>query len=187
MERRHREVNAARRSVSFRARVLVVAACVVAASSCVGAESRADRLWHRALGQVQKGDVPRAIVLLQEIIDEYPDTPVAQKARDQIVVYRGLVNAVQSYPTRRARELMVQIARAVEAGIRASGHPPGTLGDLFPGGAGTVPADPWGRPFIYRPEGSGYRLRCDGADGAPGGQGDTADLVVVNGEFVAAP
>src|SRR5262249_14943126 len=120
------------------------------------------------------------------IIDDYPDTPIADKARDQIVVYRGLVNAVQSYPLRRARELMVQIARAVEKVKSSRGHPPATLAEAFPEGASPVPADPWGRPFDYTLVGTGYRLRCNGSDGAPGGDADAADLLVVNGEFVAA-
>ena len=43
-----------------------------------------------------------------------------------------------------------------------------------------VPEDPWGRPYLYRspPEagGTGYELRTLGADGAPGGEGEDADL-----------
>jgi general secretion pathway protein G len=43
-----------------------------------------------------------------------------------------------------------------------------------------VPEDPWGRPYLYGspPEagGTGYELRTLGADGAPGGEGEDADL-----------
>jgi general secretion pathway protein G len=44
--------------------------------------------------------------------------------------------------------------------------------------AKTVPADPWGRPYIYRAPGEHgeYDLMSLGRDGAPGGQGDSADL-----------
>jgi general secretion pathway protein G len=44
-----------------------------------------------------------------------------------------------------------------------------------------VPADPWGRPYIYRHPGeqnrSTYDLLSYGADGQPGGEGDAADIV----------
>lgn len=42
-----------------------------------------------------------------------------------------------------------------------------------------VPADPWGRPYLYRNPGQGnvdYDLTSLGRDGAPGGQGDDADI-----------
>lgn len=41
-----------------------------------------------------------------------------------------------------------------------------------------MPADPWGRPYIYllRPDGLGAEIRSLGADGKPGGEGVAADL-----------
>ena len=41
-----------------------------------------------------------------------------------------------------------------------------------------VPADPWGRPFVYVSPGehNEYDLYTYGADGAPGGDGDARDL-----------
>lgn len=41
-----------------------------------------------------------------------------------------------------------------------------------------VPADPWGRPFVYVSPGEHgeYDLYTYGADGAPGGDGDARDL-----------
>jgi hypothetical protein len=185
MKRRRREVNGRRdrcgRLISASSIVVALVASIALASSCGGPERRADRLWRQAQERVQKNDTEGAIVLMQKIIDDYPDTPVAERARDQIVVYRGLANAVSNYPTRRARELMVQVARAVEAYRKSNGKPPAAL-DVLPG----VPLDPWGHPFRYEPQGRGYRLRCDGGDGAPGGVGDAADLLVVDGEFVTA-
>ena len=112
MGRRGNEVNT--RSDHARLFFIVVfsIALVSVASSCGGAERRAERLWRQAIEHVEKGDTQGAVDRLQKIIDEYPDTRVAEKAREQIVVYKGLATAVQDYPVRRARELMVQIARA---------------------------------------------------------------------------
>lgn len=41
-----------------------------------------------------------------------------------------------------------------------------------------VPADPWGRPYIYRAPGNpgDYELLSYGKDGQPGGTGDAADI-----------
>lgn len=41
-----------------------------------------------------------------------------------------------------------------------------------------VPADPWGRPYVYRSPGqkAEYDLVSHGKDGQPGGSGDAADV-----------
>jgi len=42
-----------------------------------------------------------------------------------------------------------------------------------------VPKDPWGNPYKYRAPGQHgeYDLWSEGADGAPGGEGENADIV----------
>lgn len=42
-----------------------------------------------------------------------------------------------------------------------------------------IPLDPWGRPYVYKSPGEHgeYDLISYGADGAPGGEGENADLV----------
>lgn len=44
-----------------------------------------------------------------------------------------------------------------------------------------VPQDPWDRPYVYRSPGeanpASYDLLSYGSDGAPGGEGDAADIV----------
>ena len=186
MRRRGNEVNT--RTVRARLFFIVASAMVVviAATSCGGSERRAERLWRQAIEHVEQGDTQGAVDRLQKIIDDYPDASIAEKARDQIVVYRGLATAVQDYPARRARELMVQIARASEQFRRENGRAPATLDELVPAKLGSVPIDPWGRPFLYALTPQGYRLTCQGADGAPGGAGASADLLVVDGEFLPA-
>jgi general secretion pathway protein G len=39
-----------------------------------------------------------------------------------------------------------------------------------------VPLDPWGRPYIYRIQSSGYDLQTLGRDGRPGGDGEDQDV-----------
>jgi hypothetical protein len=176
MRRRRIEVNTRARFAKIFFVVSCVAAFVVVASSCGGRERHAERLWRQALECVEKGDTPGAVERLQKLIDQYPDAEIAAKAREQIIVYRGLVNAVESYPTRRARELMVQIARAIEGFRRERGKPPATLLELVPGKLAEIPDDPWGHPFSYETAGRSYRLRCQ-----------DQPLLVVDGEFRAVP
>lgn len=48
-----------------------------------------------------------------------------------------------------------------------------------------VPGDPWGRPYFYRSPGEGgrpYDLLSYGADGAPGGDGDSRDIASWEGD-----
>lgn len=158
---------------------------VIALSGCGGPERRAERLWRQALDHVAQGDTSGAVVDLQRILDEYPDTEVAGRARKQIVLYRGLESAVQSYPTRRAREVMIQVARAIESFRSRERRFPSGLADLVPSRLPSVPLDPWDHPLQYEVVAGRYRLRCLGSDGLPGGSGDAADLLVVNGDFVA--
>lgn len=183
MKRRTDEVNTRRaRSESFLIFMLVVS-LVATIASCDGRQRRAERLWRQALSRVEKGDTAAAVDLLQKLIDEYPESEVAAKARDQIVVYRGLAHAVQNYPLRRAHDLMVQVARAIELFHAETGRLPSSLAELVPAKLESVPADPWGRALDYAASGHSYRLRCMGADGVAGGTGDGADLLVIDGEF----
>ena len=167
-------------------RVVGSMALVVTMVACHAPERRAERLWRHALDLVAKGDTGGAVVELQRILDDYPDTEIAAKARRQILLYRGLENAVLSYPTRRAREVMVQVARAIESYRARERRVPTTLHDLVPSRLASIPNDPWNRALLYEPRGRGYRLRCQGADGAPGGEGDAEDILVADGEFVTA-
>src|SRR6185436_9552896 len=129
MRRRMIEVN----TRTFRARMFfdALATLIVATTmSCGGDERHAERMWRQSIALVEKGDTAAAVDRLQKLIDTYPDSRVAGKAREQIILYRGLATAVQSYPSRRARELMVQIARAIEIYRRGKGRVPETLDEL---------------------------------------------------------
>jgi general secretion pathway protein G len=41
---------------------------------------------------------------------------------------------------------------------------------------GELPKDPWKNDYFYQPEDRDFRLLSYGADGAPGGEGDDADI-----------
>jgi len=185
MKRRQGEVN----TRTFCARLFFIIVptvlLVITASSCGGDERHAERLWRQAIERVEKGDTQGAVDRLQKLIDTFPDSRAADKAREQIVVYQGLATAVEHYPLRRARELMVQLARAIEIFQHDNGRAPVTLDELVPARMASVPKDPWDRSFLYETTASGYRLRCLGARGSPGGVTASEGLLVVDGEFQA--
>jgi general secretion pathway protein G len=66
-----------------------------------------------------------------------------------------------------------------EAGLKALQTNPGAEGWDGPYLKKEVPDDPWRRAYVYRAPGEhgDYDLMSYGADGAPGGEGENADVV----------
>jgi general secretion pathway protein G len=67
-----------------------------------------------------------------------------------------------------------------EEGLEALAKRPATVSSGWAGPylKGTLPADPWGRPYRYQgpgPDGA-VEILSLGADGAPGGEGENADI-----------
>jgi general secretion pathway protein G len=163
--------------------VSAVALMIVALAGC--REQRAERLYREAGRSVERGDLGAAVERFERILAEFPGTRAAARAKSDVILYRGLFEASKRYPVRRAGDLLIQAARAVERFHQARESLPATLRDLVPAYLPSDPLDPWGKPLEYRrtPE-DGYTLSCRGADGAEGGTGENADLVVRDGKFV---
>lgn len=88
----------------------------------------------------------------------------------------------------RAREDLATISGAVQAFATTQGSFPRDIanlvqpakdGQVFLDGFPDVPRDPWGHPYRYLAprRGSEFQVLSFGADGAPGGGGENADLV----------
>lgn len=169
--------------------VLIAIAVSIALGGCASDETKAERLYREATTRIDRSEFRDAVARLERILADYPETETAEKVRREIDLYRGLDRAVRSFPMRTARDRMVRIARAIESHRNRRRSYPESLDVLVPGKLSDLPDDPWGRPFLYRVTGAGrgYRLECHGEDGVPGGDGDDADLVVVNGRFVTGP
>jgi hypothetical protein len=173
--------------VNVRARraavVSLVALVLVSFAGC--REQRAERLYREAGRQVDRGDLAAAVERYDRILAEYPGTRAAGRAKSDVVLYRGLLEASRRYPVRQAGDLLIQSARALERFREATGSSPSSLRELVPAYLPAEPVDPWGRALEYRAKpGGGYTLRCRGADAADGGGGENADLVVEDGKFV---
>jgi general secretion pathway protein G len=62
----------------------------------------------------------------------------------------------------------------LEALVKKPGNAAGWNGPYWK--KGEIPNDPWGHPFRYTNSGAAYEILSLGADGAPGGEGEDADI-----------
>jgi general secretion pathway protein G len=73
------------------------------------------------------------------------------------------------------------VAEALEVFYVTSGRYPESLDELKPGNTPKPPIiidqvnDPWGRPYELEFTDDGFRVRCHGRDGEPGGSGPDED------------
>lgn len=67
---------------------------------------------------------------------------------------------------------------STEEGLEALVQKPATVASGWSGPylKGGVPADPWGRPYRYQSVSGAIEIVSLGADGAPGGEGENADV-----------
>jgi general secretion pathway protein G len=112
-----------------------------------------------------------------------------------LVAYVGprYVSQIGKSEVAAARAQIEALAKALDAFRLDTGHYPSSaqgLGALRERPAGEarwngpylqkdVPADPWGRPYVYRMPGTkgDFEVVSYGRDGAPGGSGENADVV----------
>jgi hypothetical protein len=159
--------------------LLALASLVLAVTLACSRESRAQALLAEARTEVKRQRLEEAVALLERVVRDYGGTEAAERARADLVLYRGLIEAARLDPLRRARDVLVQTARRIERWRATHRGWPQALGEM-----GEETLDPWGRPLLYARTAQGYRLACLGADGSPGGE---PDLVVVNGRFEEDP
>ena len=146
----------------------------------------AETLHRDAIERVEAGRLDEGLQLLETIAERFPESEMADRARDDLEMYRPLREIEKRYPARRAREEMVRVARALDRYRGRHRRYPAALADL-PKAPSLTPRDPWGGPLRYerRKRGRGYVLVCLGEDGAPGGDGTAEDILVESGTFVA--
>ena len=90
--------------------------------------------------------------------------------------------AVQIADIDKAMELFkLDVGRfpTTEEGLAALATKPGTVSSGWAGPylKGTLPTDPWGKPYHYQLSPTGtIEILSLGADGAPGGEGENADV-----------
>lgn len=155
-------------------------------AGCSSPESEAEEMYAEARRAIDEERLDEAVAFYEKIIEDYPGTPAAERAREEIAIYRALKDADELYPVRVASDQVVRIARALDRYRWRKGRYPDRLDRLVPDYLDSLPVDPWQRGLVYesKKSGKGYILACYGADGAPGGQGVDKDLVAEDGKFV---
>jgi general secretion pathway protein G len=94
--------------------------------------------------------------------------PAAKKARVATDL-KGIEGAIKVYQSLNSARLPENLERLVTKDDN---------GVSYFGNVESVPRDPWGNEYVYHvnPNGITYELLSYGADGAPGGEGEAADI-----------
>ena len=111
-----------------------------------------------------------AALIIPRLIGRTSDAKIA-KAKSDIATVSGLLQQYRldtdKYPT-------------TEEGLTALRVRPSSAKNWKgPYTTKDIPMDPWGNPYVYQspgPDGQDFLVVCYGADGAPGGDGDAADI-----------
>lgn len=102
------------------------------------------------------------------------DAAKRQTATTQVKLLRGAVETMR---------LDINIYPPEDLGLRLLTTPPSdnALASRWKGPylEGALPLDPWGNPYVYKPEATditAFSIYSFGADGKPGGSGNDADI-----------
>ena len=106
---------------------------------------------------------------------------VGPRVLNQLGGAKSKTAAVQIADLDKALELFkLDVGRypSTEEGLQALQAKPASVASGWAGPylKGGVPNDPWGKPYQYKLEGGAVLIQSLGADGAPGGDGENADL-----------
>ena len=96
--------------------------------------------------------------------------PAAKKARVATDL-KGIEGAIKVYQTFNGGRLPENLEKLVQKDDN---------GVSYFSGNTSVPRDPWGNEYVYRPNSNGmtYELISYGSDGSPGGEGEAADISI---------
>lgn len=155
--------------------------------ACGPSEDPARAAFDAASARIQEGDYSGGIAMLQQLVDEYPDSPIAATVREDWAYYEELLRIEEQRLPGVAADDLIRIGRALEAHRARRGSYPPDLAALIPSLIDAIPPDPWGRAYVYRREAGSYVLETRGRDGEPGGDGQDADIQVVHGRLRNAP
>lgn len=173
---------------SSRVRVLRLVCVFAAAGGLLGAsgcaEWRAERALKRAVAEVDKRATGDTRKDLRKIVERWPETKAAARAREEIEWLDDLDESSHRGRGLLAWDAVRRVARAVERYRTTNRRYPERFDDLVPRFLAGAVRDPWGQAIGYRRTASGYQTICYGADGIPGGHGEATDILVENGREI---
>ena len=111
-----------------------------------------------------------AALIIPRLVGRTSDAKIA-KAKSDIATLSSLLQQYRldsdRYPTTEEGLMALRVRPSSARGWKG----PYTTKD--------IPLDPWNAPYVYQspgPDGQDYLVTCYGADSAPGGEGDAADI-----------
>lgn len=150
-------------------------------------ERQARERLDEALAASAESPLPELERQLEEIVETWPETDAATRARRELQWIRDLQTAHKRGRWLAAVDAARRLANAAERYRLDRGAYPHDVSDLVPGYLDGPVRDPWGAEVLYRPGGGGYTVVSLGADGVPGGVGPERDVVIESGELRAGP
>jgi hypothetical protein len=147
-------------------------------------QSAGERL-EEVLSQSADRPLPQLQRELEEIVETWPDTDAAARARRELQWVEELQTAQKRGLWLAAVDAARRVASAAERYRLDRGAYPRDSDDLVPRYLAEPVHDPWGEPVLYSRSGRGYTVVSLGADGLPGGAGPERDVVIESGELRA--
>lgn len=164
---------------------IAAAAALVALALLAGcSEQRAERRYHGLIESAESRSAEAQRDALEQIVQRWPRTEAAAKARREIEWIDDLAIVSERGPALMAWDAVRDVSRAAERFRLDRGRFPDSVADLVPRYLPTVRRDPWGHEVQYLRRGDGYRVICYGKDGLPGGTGHAGDVLVDTGREV---
>lgn len=181
-------IRRSRKTVNGRIVQLACACCITICIAC-SSEGKANKLYDEAAAQVREGNLDSAVQQFDDLIDRYPETTAAGRARQQVQVFRGLAKAESMFPLRETRDTMIATARALQFYRDRNRTWPGRLEQLVPRHLPELPVDSWGQSLKYqrKSKNRGYLLGSFGADRKRGGDEGAGDLFIEDGKLTQTP
>jgi hypothetical protein len=162
---------------------LLAAALMLSTAAC--AERAAEARLEEVLAESGVRALPQVERELREIVETWPDTDAAARARRELQWVQELQTAQKRGLWLAAVDAARRVASAAERYRLDRGAYPRDAKDLVPRYLEGLVQDPWGETVLYRRSGRGYTVVSLGADGLPGGVGPERDVVIESGELRA--
>ncbi|MBI4914185.1 MAG: hypothetical protein HY823_15765 [Acidobacteria bacterium] len=162
------------------------------------------QIYEEAFRLNQQGKMLEAKSLMEQLIQQYPESPSALQARKDLISIESMIKRDISERQKEARAAMRRVSDALARFKGKKGEYPAALAELVPEYLDRVPEAPWGHPFLYRAfvgvpiedvkdrrgnlsqkmntKLDRFYLACLGTDLGPGGKGLEGDILVVDGE-----
>ncbi len=164
------------------------------------------QLYEDAVQKNQANQGAAAKLMMQRIVQQYPESEAATKARKDLYLIESMQKKELGERQQTVKQGLKRVTDALSRYKTKKGEFPGSLTDLVPDYLESVPETPWGHPFLYRAyvgvpmedvtdrrgnvtqrmntKLDHYHLCCLGTDFEPGGEGMAADILVRDGEIL---